>query len=349
MLPDDLPESAFKDLGLDLDSLKIATEAHATDAASPNVFHAARSSAEELPPDAPSIVLYAEILLNIRTATLFGSLRTGKPHNTQAKLSSDATCITVAYEGDAASLRLPMKIKGGGSAVVEIPAEPPSKDISVRLEVEEREGSSFFMGAHSDERKANVVPWDAVSLNEMKAPKMLCRRCQNLLLPSGKVTEWRDLPNENWAEMMDFWHCHKPDEHHLHDHTHDETVSKKGYSAANRLKAVHGIGFVDLMSFLVFAQDCEGVQVGLLFLLSTLPSPLSLLSSSFSHIRTGRQEDGFSPSMAKSSILPTREEWSPTQPATQVHPRPQGRWAAGVAGSGPHSTDTSRDPWKRWD
>ncbi|KAF2277527.1 uncharacterized protein EI97DRAFT_296624 [Westerdykella ornata] len=262
MLPGDLPESAFKELGVDLDKLRISTASHATARASPNLLHATPLSRDEPPPGAPSIVLYAEILLHIRTATLFGSLRTGKTHDTKARLSTDATCITVSYEGESATLRLPMKVKGGGSAVVEIPAEPPNKDISVRLEVEEREGSSFFTGAHSDERKANVVPWDAVSLNEMKTLSVLCRHCQSPVVGTGRVTEWRDLPNENWAEMMDFWHCHKPDEHHLHDHAHHETFSKKGYAAGSRLKAIQSIGFIDLASFLLSEQDCEGVQSG---------------------------------------------------------------------------------------
>jgi hypothetical protein len=64
--------------------------------------------------------------------------------------------------------------------------------------------------------------------------------------------------------MMDFWHCHKPDEHHLHDHTH-EVGGQKGYAAGNRLKAASGVGFVDLTGFLVKEQDWEGAKVRLCF------------------------------------------------------------------------------------
>ena len=60
---------------------------------------------------------------------------------------------------------------------------------------------------------------------------------------------------------MDFWHCHKPDERHLHDHTHDEVVGQKGYAAGNRLQVLEGVGFVDLTSFLLREQDCEGARV----------------------------------------------------------------------------------------
>ena len=60
---------------------------------------------------------------------------------------------------------------------------------------------------------------------------------------------------------MDFWHCHKPDEHHLHNHTHEEAIGAKGYAAGNRLEAAAGIGFVDLTSFLLKEVDCEGAEV----------------------------------------------------------------------------------------
>lgn len=40
--------------------------------------------------------------------------------------------------------------------------------------------------------------------------KINCSRCTDVIIDSEKVTKFYDLPSEFWSEMMDFWHCHKP-------------------------------------------------------------------------------------------------------------------------------------------
>jgi hypothetical protein len=139
--------------------------------------------------------------------------------------------------------------------------------LTLRLQIEEKEGTELLGTLLSDERKANIVPWDGASLKDTKDVEMCCKSCRGTIVSKDAIAEWRDLPNENWAEMMDFWHCHKPDEHHLHNHTHEAAVGSKGYAAGNRLKASEGVGFVDLASFLFRAPDAEGVRVSR-FLLS---------------------------------------------------------------------------------
>jgi ubiquitin-protein ligase E3 D len=262
-----LPASAYEGLGLAEQTVKILTRPQPAPAAaaSPNVLQAEPQSARDLAPNSSSITLYAELLLHIRTVTLFASLRTAHTRETKAQLSTDGYSITVSHEGETASIRLPIKAKGGGDAALSLPANPPSKEISLRLQIEEQDDSDLFGDLYAEERKANLVPWDGLSLNEAKDLQILCKSCNNTLLVTGKVHEWRNLPNENWAEMMDFWHCHKPDEHHLHDRTHHTTVAEKGYAAGNRLKAVQGKGFVDLASLMLKQQDCEGIRVGRCF------------------------------------------------------------------------------------
>jgi hypothetical protein len=205
--------------------------------------------------------MYAELLLHVRTITLFASLRSHHSHETTAKLSTDGTCITVTHEGRTASIRMPFEVKGGGDAEMTLPSEPPNKDITMRLQLEELEDSDVLGTLQSEERKVNVVPWDGAWLDKQSDVELQCKSCRGIVVPADKITQWRDLPNENWAEMMDFWHCHKPDEHHLHDHTHENAIDGKGYAAGNRLKATKGLGFVDLTSFLLDEGDCEGAQV----------------------------------------------------------------------------------------
>ncbi|KAF4989583.1 hypothetical protein FGRMN_9045 [Fusarium graminum] len=65
------------------------------------------------------------------------------------------------------------------------------------------------------------------------------------------------LPSENWAEMMEFWHCHKP---HDHEHQDPESLASKGYGANHAISAQQGTGFVDLTSFLFSEPDCRGLK-----------------------------------------------------------------------------------------
>lgn len=233
----------------------------------PNLLQSDEDHGRPMLPNETFITLYAELLLHIRTVTLFASLRTNHSRQTDVKLSADGCYITVSHEGQTATIRLPINVKGAGDAALELPSKPPGKELTLRLQLEEKEGSDLLGALGREDRQANVVPWDGASLNDAKDVEVVCKNCASPIIPKGKIQQWRDLPNENWAEMMDFWHCHKPDEHHLHNHTHEHAMGQKGYAAGNRLQATQGVGFVDLTSFLLKEADCEGAQVSHSFFL----------------------------------------------------------------------------------
>ena len=258
-----LPESAYEGLGLSPETIRtlMSPKPEPTKIVAPNLLQNDDGSARPLALNETSIILYAELLLHIRTVTFFASLRTNHNRETKAKLSSDGACITISHEGQSASIRLPINVKGGGDVALSLPSQPPGKELTLRLQLEEQEGSDMLGMMQSEEWKANIVPWDGASLSQIQGVEVICKSCQGVLVPSGKIRQWKDLPNENWAEMMDFWHCHKPDEHHLHDHTHDEMMGQKGYAASNRLQVLEGVGFVDLTRLLLQEEDCEGAQV----------------------------------------------------------------------------------------
>lgn len=205
------------------------------------------------------IELYAELLTNIRTVSFVASLRSESNKETKADLSADGQTITINHDGDSASMRLPTQMTGGGSASLTLPARP-SKDLTLRLSLEETEpGFLKFVDGSAE----NVVPWPASAMSD----GLECQSCGTPLLLQSHVKEWRDLPNENWAEMMDFWHCHKPHEHG-HGHEHDDATKSKGYSASSKLQAIAGIGFVGL-SYLIFSyKDCRNIKVGAELLIS---------------------------------------------------------------------------------
>ncbi|KAF9699603.1 hypothetical protein EKO04_002519 [Ascochyta lentis] len=256
-----LPESAYSALGLPPSVVRILMNPKPPPptTAAPELHQNATDFTERLPENESHIVLYAELLLHIRTITLFASLRSHHTRETKARLDADGNLITVSHEGYKATIRLPIQVEGKGDAALELPAQPPSKELTLRMQMEEQEDSDM-LGLMAEARKANIVPWDGGTLSKQEGVELRCKNCEGVVLKSQAVKEWKDLPNENWAEMMDFWHCHKPDEHHLHDHTH-EVGEQKGYAAGNRLKAVDGVGFVDLTSFLLRAQDCEGAKI----------------------------------------------------------------------------------------
>jgi hypothetical protein len=164
-------------------------------------------------------------------------------------------------------VRLPVRVRlkpgaesgGGGEekeTLLEIPGASWGREISLRLSAGDEDGAAV-------EREGNCVPWGAAALNhpgKSGLVRVRCKRCDNTVVREGGVGEWRDLPNENWAEMMEFWHCHRPDHDHGHGDRKDGGKSK-GYAAENQLRALNGVGFVDLGAFLLKEEDCEGVQV----------------------------------------------------------------------------------------
>ncbi|KAI4177981.1 MAG: hypothetical protein LQ343_000065 [Gyalolechia ehrenbergii] len=70
---------------------------------------------------------------------------------------------------------------------------------------------------------------------------------------------WKDLPSENWAEMMDFWHCHKPDTDDTIYHYQDGL--SKGYGAASTIESIAGVGLLDPM-YLLLSHDDVNVVTG---------------------------------------------------------------------------------------
>lgn len=198
------------------------------------------------------IELYAELLTHIRTVSFVASLRSESNEETKAELSADGQTVTINHDGDSASIHLPTQMTGGGTASLTLPARP-SKDLTLRLKVEEKEaGFLKFV----DDSAENVVPWPASELSD----GLECQACDTPLLQPGRIHEWRDLPNENWAEMMDFWHCHKPHEHS--GNKVDDAAHIKGYSASSKLQAISSVGFVGLSYFIFSKDDCRNVKVG---------------------------------------------------------------------------------------
>lgn len=198
----------------------------------------------------PKIYLYAEALTNIRQLTLHASLQTDKNEHTKILLSSDKKIITALHDGESSSIYLPTQISG--TAHVTFPIDKRT-EISTRLQIDDVDQLKSSL----DEPSGPEVPWTAVDLAEKVSVR--CKECDACIVEPGKVVTWKDLPSENWAELMDFWFCHKP--HHGHSPDHDHAAEAKGFSAKSKVTANPGVGLVDAVSFLLHRQDCSNIEV----------------------------------------------------------------------------------------
>lgn len=223
--------------------------------------------------------LYAEHLLNIRTVTIQAQLSTPSSNATNVSLSADGSTLSLTHEGESASIKLPVTLssKAQSSATLTIPAVP-SKELSFRLSVDSKQGaaSGAFTNGVTPASNENVVPWTADQLSDETEIK--CRGCGSVLVERGKVKQWKNLPSEGWAEMMDFWHCHKPHEPHSHD-GHAEV--KKGYAAGSQLALESGVAMVSALDCLLVHEDCKNIKVGApsLFILMCTSCHLSITRS----------------------------------------------------------------------
>ncbi|KAI1379389.1 ubiquitin-conjugating enzyme E2-binding protein [Hypoxylon crocopeplum] len=191
----------------------------------------------------PPILIYAELLSNIRQVSVGCSLHTPSTSGTKATVSSDGRVLTVNHDGVETSIhlpgrvasppRLPLQNLGTESLSWRLPLATPLEDRVLTVSEEQ------------------MVPWSAGDL-QPESP-ISCRTCHTAIVKDGLIKIWKDLPSENWAEMMEFWHCHKPHDHgHKHD---DDGLTSRGYGANSRITAQPGVGFVDLTSFLLSCTD----------------------------------------------------------------------------------------------
>lgn len=244
------------------------------------------SASEEQSRDC-SIRLYAELLPNIRQVTLYASLppSTDTVNNYSITLSPDCRTVESSDGTESVKLNLPTRVSEASKERLRFNDEQrKGGELSFRLLVDEKIGSQ-------EEEEGEGRPWGATHLNANT--RLRCRQCRNILLhchsreihdsdidkqshekETPREVEFKDLPSQNWAEMMDFWHCHKPDEHehgHDHDHsysrdgdnlkgTHDQNETVKGYGASNRVVAAAGTILVDVSSFIIAKEDGLGLM-----------------------------------------------------------------------------------------
>jgi hypothetical protein len=212
-----------------------------------------------------ALQLYAEYLPRIATLSVQATLKTPCNSGTSASISNNGTTFTLAHEGARTTIELPVSMgRGDNDRILPI-------DCSSNMSLEFRVPISVGEQRVVDDEP--ITPWTAASLSS--DTEVSCKSCATVLMSGGVVSSWKDLPSDNWADMMDLWHCHKPNEPHDQAHT----TTKKGYAAGNTLQVTSSICLVNAVTFLAAAEDCQNVKVSNEESYWHFPDPLSLVFS----------------------------------------------------------------------
>lgn len=194
--------------------------------------------------------IYAETLINLRHVTVCISFNHSSDVNTRLSLSADGKELDLSHQGHISVVQFPIAV--ANAAPLKLPSQP-TKEFSVRLPFTEK--------SRLDQLRNHSIAWSADALKEVV--ELTCQACGETLIGRRRIEQWKDLPNEDWAEMMDLWHCHKPNNSNG-ENGHDLDASK-GYTASTRLTAQLGVGLIGVSSALFSSEDCANVKVGFSF------------------------------------------------------------------------------------
>ncbi|KAJ5937344.1 hypothetical protein N7454_004644 [Penicillium verhagenii] len=238
----------------------------------------------------PPLYLHAELLPNIRQITLYVSIprnlsldATVRP---QIQLSESCKAVTVSLpnplQNVTETVKLPARVSDAARLILNSNTPPikqsihASHDYSFRMQIDPTDPTLM----PKDELTDDHVPWTATDMSI--STRIRCRACSTPFLhasgpniPRDECEDghkdkeipgwsWKDLPSGNWAEMMDFWHCHKPDPHEDDPKSEakaalkveEENAQIKGYGAGSRVEAISGTVLIDVATFLVAESDC---------------------------------------------------------------------------------------------
>ncbi|KIH89724.1 hypothetical protein SPBR_07017 [Sporothrix brasiliensis 5110] len=242
----------------------------------------------------PPIQLYAELLVNIRQVSVSASFAGPiEARQTTAEVLPDGVTLRVRRRGkddgdqQTAVLTLPGRV-AVTAAGAPLPVPGPalaSGYVAWRLPLQ---GPTTQNGQTDD---TELAPWSAPDLSVGSSVR--CRGCSAELVAAHRIEAWKDLPSDNWAEMMEFWHCHKPDVKETETAGGPGAAAKngedtgtglasRGYGANSTISVDAGVGFVDLTTLLVSEVDCQGV----LFSESTVDKASSRLDDALSTVQT---------------------------------------------------------------
>lgn len=236
--------------------------------------------------------IYAEFLPRLGRISVVIHLPTQSTHKTKVLVSRDGLHLIVDHDGASTKLRLPVKTRIAGE---HLPGEvkPGHDKISWRLFPTPVEAEA------AQHIAPDSVPWSAADLKP--GLRVACRACDETIVAGETVKTFKDLPSENWAEMMEFWHCHKPTDAHsteiaagdAQNKASEDDLASRGYGANSIISAQNGVGFVDLMTILFSQNDCKCLMVSISRINQSILNPTSTSSTPFSSGRALKKVSAF--------------------------------------------------------
>ncbi|KAL5615413.1 hypothetical protein BROUX41_005460 [Berkeleyomyces rouxiae] len=207
--------------------------------------------------DSP-VAIYAELLATLRQISVHIRLATPADASTRVRLADGGQRLLVSHGAHTQTLLLPAA--ASAHAPVDLPLTAPALSAaSARRSAAWKLPLAPAVALPHYAHELHDVPWEARDLRA--GAEVRCRACEAVVVPASALREWKDLPSENWAEMMEFWHCHKP---HVPPADaadgREERLTERAYGANATIVARKGVGFVDLTSFLLVEDDVQGVK-----------------------------------------------------------------------------------------
>lgn len=168
--------------------------------------------------------------------------------------------LSISYQGQKRILRLPARV---------LPSDAGLRSHALKRASHTSNVTSFSL--KTDTSHESLTPFDPSDIpipwtgKDMSAKTFLrCRTCGNPIFEPSEASEvaWKDLPSADWAELMDIWHCHKPDSHEdeKKQRSDTETAEAKGYGAENRTVCHENTVLVDSLHFYLTEASCIGVE-----------------------------------------------------------------------------------------
>lgn len=253
------------------------------------------------PPCTIPPVIWAEYLPKLQKVSILVELPTASTWKTKVIVGQDSLLLTVFHEGIVTQMNLPVPIAMRDEHLAmgfrnRDQINPGHMSLQWRVNAADAVIKAAERAAVNGQN-ALRVPWSAADL--ITDADVVCRDCQSVIISKGKIKEWKDLPSDNWAEMMEFWHCHKPTDKKKENiapvdattngdnenKTSDDKLASRGYGANSAITAQSGVGFVDLTKFLFYGENCRGLKVS-----NDVPSVLTPPSSTIT--RAQRRSPG---------------------------------------------------------
>ncbi|KAK7207528.1 ubiquitin-conjugating enzyme E2-binding protein [Myxozyma melibiosi] len=172
-----------------------------------------------------NVIYYSELLPRVSKLSLVVSPLESEPSHL-SRLGSSKLFVKLSASDSSSTIELPAKVS-------------PDTPISLKQLAAFSEGSlSLRLTAARQERETHTVPFPANELSQ--ARQLHCRSCDEPLLRNE--VKFLNMPSENWYEMMDYWHCHKPD----HDHNASNAISKDMLKPRQGVSLV-GVSYIDVL------------------------------------------------------------------------------------------------------